>query len=284
MSSLDAMDESEAAMPKVEAIPEIFSIEVSTVGEPTSMAVIFGATLEALTSAAALLLPAAMSTADVAAAKREARVDGGVPVTIVPLANASAITATRFAARFNPAVVPATAAPFDAALTAVAVIPAGSAAYDDADTVVVELTDAEKPARTRIVTVIVPSVFVEVEGTTVKLYGTTPPVAACIASYAAETASLCKAAITPGSFALAGRANDRVSVIGTVTVSVKLMTTVAASARVAKCVTKMLRDGDATSAEDGENAEGLPSTGDEARVTVDVPHTVAPPSDDEPAP
>jgi hypothetical protein len=241
-----------------------------------------------LTSAATLLLPAAMSAADVATAKRAARVDGGVPVTIVPLAKASAIAAARFAARFKPAVALATAAPFDATLTAVAATPAGSAAYDDADAVVVEFTDAVNVACTRIATVIVPSVLVKVEGTTDMLYGATPPVAACIASYAAEVASLCRAAITPGSFAFAGRANDRVSVIGTVTVSVKLMTTVAASARVAKCVTKMLRDGDATSAEDGENEEGLPSTGDDAGdaigVTVDVPHTVAPPSDDEPAP
>ena len=223
ISSLDAMDESEAAMPKVEAIPEIFSIEVSTVGEPTSVAVTFGAMLEALTIAATLLLPAAMSAADVAAAKREARVDGGVPVTIVPLANASAIAAARFAARFSPAVVPATAAPFDAALTAVAVIPAGSAAYDAADAVAVELNDAENTAFTRIVTITDPSMLVDAVGETDIFEGATPPVAISIASYADETISLCRAATTPESAAYAGKANERVSVNGTLTVSVKLM-------------------------------------------------------------
>jgi hypothetical protein len=237
-----------------------------------------------------LPLPAAMSAAEVTAANREARVDGGVPVTIVPLAKASAIAAARFAARTNPAVALATAAPFDAALTAAADTPAGSAAYDDADAVVVELTDAAKFASTRIVTVIDPSVFVEIIGITVTLEGATPPVAACIASYAAKAASLCSAAVTPGSFAFAGRANDSVSVSGTLTVSVKLMTTAAASRRVAKCVTKVLRDGDAATAE-GAKSEWLPLTGDRAgaeetlaaKDTVSVPHIVAPP-DDETAP
>jgi hypothetical protein len=128
----------------------------------------------------------------------------------------------------------------------------------------------------------VPSEFVETIGITVTLVGATPPVAACIASYAAEAASLCSAAVTPGSFAFAGRANDSVSVSGTLTVSVKLMTMAAASRRVAKCVTKVLRDGDAAeNSEEGDKAGAEETLA--AKDTVSVPHIVAPP-DDETAP
>jgi hypothetical protein len=68
-----------------------------------------------------------------------------------------------------------------------------------------------------------------------------------------------------------------------------ITTATAASLRVAECETKMLRDGDATSARDAENSKGLPLAGEEAGdeeapAWVNVPQTVTPPSDDEPAP
>ena len=111
------------------------------------------------------------------------------------------------------------------------------------------MTDAAKIASTRIATVMVPSEFVEMIGITVTLEGATPPVAILIASNADEATSLCRAATTPGSFAFAGRANESVSVIGTLIVSVKLMLT-AVSARVAK----LLRDGGVATGE-GSNDE-----------------------------
>jgi hypothetical protein len=108
-------------------------------------------------------------------------------------------------------------------LTAAAVTPAGSAKYDKAAAVAVELTDAEKSASTRIVMAIVPSAFVEMRGITVTFEGATPPVAILIASNADEATSLCRAATTLGSSAYAGKANERISVNWTLTVSVKLM-------------------------------------------------------------
>ena len=195
---------------------------MSTLADPTSD-IADGAKFDALTSKATLLLPAATSAAAATAARREASDTSGVPVRIVPFAKASARAAARFAAILNPAAASTTAAPLDAAFTAAAVTPAGSARYDNADTVAVEFTDAEKRACTRIVTVIVPSVFEEMMGVTVKLEGARPPAAIFIASNADAATSLCRAATTLGSFAFAGRANDRVSVKGTLTVSVKLM-------------------------------------------------------------
>jgi len=165
-----------------------------------------------------------MSAEDAAAASREASDTCGEPVRIVPFAKAPARDAARVAAEVSPAAAATTAAPLDAAFTAAAVTPAGSARYDEAVAVAVEITDAEKLACTRIVTVIVPSsVLEEMIGITVTLEGTIPPVAVVIASNADEATSLCRVATTLGSFAFAGRANESVSVIGTLTVSVKLM-------------------------------------------------------------
>jgi hypothetical protein len=60
------------------------------------------------------------------------------------------------------------------------------------------------------------------------------------------------------------------------------MTMAAASRRVAKCVTKVLRDGDATeNSEEGDKAGAEETLA--AKDTVSVPHIVAPP-DDETAP
>jgi hypothetical protein len=190
-----------------------------------------------------------MRAEDAAAESREASDTCGVPVRIVPFAKAPARAAARVAAVVSPAAAATTAAPLDAAITAADVAPVGSAKYDDADAVAVEFTDAEKSTRIRIVTVIAPSVFVEMIGITVTLEGATPPVAILTASNADEATSLCRAATTPGSFAFAGRANESVSVIGTLIVSVKLMLT-AVSARVAK----LLRDGGVATGE-GSNDE-----------------------------
>jgi hypothetical protein len=228
-----------------------------TLADPISATAV-GTKLEALMSAATLPLPAAKRAEDATDARREASDTCGVPVRIVPFAKAPARVAARFAATIKPAAASVTAAPLDAALTAAAVTPAGSATYDVADAVAVEFTDAENSACIRIVTVINPSVFVEMIGITVTLEGATPPVAIVIASNADEATSLCRAATTPGSFAFAGRANDRVSVIGTLIVSVKLMTT-AASARVGK----PLRDGDGAPEEGNDDEERLSLAGEE---------------------
>lgn len=92
------------------------------------MATTVGVIDVALTKAARSLLPAAMSKAEVAAANREARVDGGAPVRIVPFAKDSAPAEERVAARINPAVASTTPAPFDATLPAADITPEGSAA------------------------------------------------------------------------------------------------------------------------------------------------------------
>jgi hypothetical protein len=220
--SRDALDGSEAAIPKAAAAPETTSFEMLTLADPISATAV-GPTLEALMSAATLPLPAAISAADATDARREASDTCGVPVRTVPFAKAPARVAARVAAPVKAAAAIVTEAPLEAALTAAAVTPAGSAKYDVADAVAVEFTDAENSACTRIATVIVPSVFAEMKGITVTFEGATPPVAILIASNADEATSLCRAAITPGSFAFAGRAKERVSDIGTLIVSVKLM-------------------------------------------------------------
>lgn len=119
-------DEPDAATPSAGAPPA--AAERSTVAEPTALVTTVGVIDVALTRAARLLLPAAMSAAEVTAANREARVDGGVPVRIVPFANAAAPAAARNAAYVNPAVASTTPAPFDAALPAAVITPDGSAA------------------------------------------------------------------------------------------------------------------------------------------------------------
>jgi hypothetical protein len=220
--SWDDSEEPEAAIPKADAIPEVAWFEISTVADPTSTAV-DGSKFEALTSAAILLLPEAVRAADAAAARREASGTSGVPVRIVPFAKAPERTAARLAADVKPAAALITAAPLEAAFTAATVTPAGSAAYDAADAVAVELSDAENIAFTRIVTITDPSMLVYAVGETDIFEGATPPVAISIASYADEMISLCRAATTPESAAYAGKANERVSVNGTLTVSVKLM-------------------------------------------------------------
>ena len=176
----------------------------------------------ALTIAAAPLFPAARSAADVAAARREEREEGGVPVSIVPFARKSAAAAARLAASVKSAVASVTAAPLDVAFTAAADTPAGSAEYKEAGALAVELISAVNSAYTRIVTFTEPSELAETAGTTVMFVGAKPP-AIMIASYDAEAASLCRAAITAGSLAIAGKAKERARVSGILTVSVKLM-------------------------------------------------------------
>jgi hypothetical protein len=197
-----------------------------------------GTMVVAFTRAAAPLFPAARSAADAAAARREASDTCGVPVSIVPFAKTSDAAAARFAASVKPAVASTTAAPLDAAFTAAAVTPTGSVEYKDAGVLAVELIDAANSAYTRIVTDNEPSELAERAGTTVMFAGATPPVAVKIASYDAEAASLCRAAMTAGSLALAGKAKERERVSGILTVSEKLINT-NASMRVAA----MLCDG-----------------------------------------
>lgn len=177
----------------------------------------------ALTIAAAPLFPAARSAADVAAARREEREEGGVPVSIVPFARKSEAAAARLAASVKPAVASVTAAPLDVAFTVAADTPAGSAEYKEASALAVELISAVNSAYTRIVTFTEPSELAETAGTTVMFVGAKPPVAVMIASYDAEAASLCRAAITAGSLAFAGKVKERARVSGILTVSVKLM-------------------------------------------------------------
>ncbi len=138
-----------------------------------------GAMFVEFSRAAAVLFPAATSAADAAAARREARVSGGVPERIVPFVKASA---ARFAARVNSAAANATDAPFDAALIADAATPIGSAEYRDATAVAVVLMDAASVASTVIVTVEEPSTFVDMVGTTVKFKGVAPAAALFITS------------------------------------------------------------------------------------------------------
>ena len=82
------------------------------------------------------------------------------------------------------------------------------------------------------VTVAEASAFVVTVGTTVTFEGLAPADIIASASYAAEAASACRAAMTLASIALAGKIVESVSVRGTLTVSVKLMMTTA-PARVA---------------------------------------------------
>jgi hypothetical protein len=154
-----------------------------------------------------------------AAPSSVARVAGGDPNIIVPLASRFALAAAFLAATASDATVALTVAPPDAAETAPE--PVASTAKSAAVTFIVELITTDRVCSMRNETRCDPSAKVMTEGTIVTFTGTSPLAAVTDARDASATAACMTAMTDPLRSLPGGRVNVKREIIGTLTVSVK---------------------------------------------------------------